>query len=172
MNKTERSRLAAGVIFILVGAVFLAAQLFPGLFASIGIIISWPWIIIAVGAGLLILGLAMGTPEMAIPACIVAGIGGLLYYQNLSGNWLSWAYAWTLIPGFAGCGMIISALIGGKGRQEISNGLRAILSSLVMFVIFGSFFGAFAFLGAYWPLLIIAAGVLLLAQALIRTRKS
>ena len=63
---------------------------------------SWPLIVVAVGAGLLVLGLLVGAPEMAIPAVIVGGIGGILYYQNLSGNWASWSYLWTLIPGFSG----------------------------------------------------------------------
>lgn len=169
MNKTERSRLAAGIIFILVGAAFLAAQLMPGLFSTISIIFGWPWIIIGVGAALFIFGLAIGVPEMAVPACITAGIGCLLYWQNLTGNWGSWAYAWTLIPGFVGIGTVVSALIGGK-RSEISDGLRTILVSLVLFIFFGSFLGAFTFLGAYWPLLIVAAGVILLLQGLIRGR--
>jgi hypothetical protein len=34
----------------------------------------------------------------------------------------------------------------------------------VMFTIFGSFLGGFAFLGPYWPLILVAAGLLLLLQ--------
>jgi len=37
-----------------------------------------------------------------------------------------------------------------------------------MFVIFGAFFGAFKMLGDYWPLLLVAAGVLLALRSLIK----
>ena len=37
-----------------------------------------------------------------------------------------------------------------------------------MFVIFGAFFGAFKMLGNYWPLLLVAAGVLLGIRSLIK----
>ena len=133
---------------------------------------AWPLIIVGVGALILIIGLLSGAPEAAIGACVVAGIGGILYYQNLSGNWVSWAYAWTLIPGFSGVGMVISGILGGRVTHSISNGLNQIIASAILFLIFGSIFGrmfgGFAFLGSYWPLLLVAAGLLIIVRALLR----
>jgi uncharacterized integral membrane protein len=168
MDRTKRSTLAVGILLVLVGAYFIVANLVPAFNAWLNITMSWPLIIIAVGAGLLVLGLLVGAPEMAIPAVIVAGIGGILYYQNLSGNWGSWSYLWTLIPGFSGVGMLLANILGAKGEHNLRSALDTIGTSIVMFVIFGAFFGAFKMLGDYWPLLLVAAGVLLGIRSFIK----
>ena len=165
MNETQRPRLAVGLILILLGIWLLAIRLIPGFAESLGSLFGWPMIIVAVGALLLFLGFVTGAPEMAIPASIVAGTGLLLSYQNASGNWVSWSYAWTLFPGFVGVGMIFARLLGSRhGDHNIRHGLNLILISLVMYAVFGSFFGGFAFLGPYWPLILVAAGLVLLLQ--------
>jgi hypothetical protein len=107
---------------------------------------------------------------MAVPACIVGGIGGLLYYQNASGNWDSWAYAWALIPGFVGVGVILSGLLAGRGRQALIEGGGTVLVSLVLFAVFGSFLGGGDFPPLVWPILLIGAGVLLLLRTLLPSR--
>jgi hypothetical protein len=164
MDVQRRSNLALGVVLIVLGGIFLATQLIPGL----GLILSWPWIVIGVGAVLLLIGLLVGSPDMAVPACIVAGIGGILYYQNLTGDWTSWSYMWALIPAFVGVGILVAALIGGRSRYAIREGLRTMLVGVVLFLVFGSFFGAFSWLGAYWPLLLVGAGVLILVEGLFK----
>jgi hypothetical protein len=164
MNR--RSSLAAGLVLILLGVCFLVIQLVPGLEAWF----SWPLIIVGVGVLLLVIGVLMGVPAMAVPACIVGGIGGLLYWQNATGNWESWAYAWTLIPGFVGLGIVLSGLLGGETRQAMRGGGWLILISLVMFTAFGSLFGALGLAGDYWPVLLIALGVLVLIRSLFRSR--
>jgi hypothetical protein len=108
---------------------------------------------------------------MAVPACIVAGIGGLLYWQNLTGNWDSWSYAWALIPGFVGVGIILAGLMGeGRLRDAIDGGGTLILISAVMFAIFGSFLGGLELLGDWWPLLLILVGLLVLVRSFFRKR--
>jgi hypothetical protein len=166
MDSQRRSSLAGGLVLVLLGALFLAVQWVPGL----QLWFSWPLIIIGIGVLLLIVGLLTGVPAMAMPACIVGGIGGLLYWQNATGNWESWAYAWTLIPGFVGVGMVLSGLLGGDTRQTIRGGGWLILISLVLFAVFASFFGALGLVGSYWPVLLIVLGLLLLAQSLFRSR--
>jgi hypothetical protein len=168
MDRTKRSTLAVGILLVLVGAYFIVANLVPAFNDWMNVTMSWPLIIIAVGVGLLVLGLLVGAPEMAIPAVIVGGIGGILYYQNLSGNWGSWSYMWALIPGFSGLGMLLGKMLGARGEHTVRAALDTIGTSLVMFVIFGAFFGAFKMLGDYWPLLLVAAGVLLGIRSLIR----
>jgi len=166
MDSQRRSSVAGGLVLILLGALFLAVQWVPGL----QLWFSWPLIIIGIGVLLLIVGLLTGVPAMAMPACIVGGIGGLLYWQNATGNWESWAYAWTLIPGFVGVGMVLSGLLGGDTRQMVSGGGWLILISLVLFAVFASFFGAMGLVGRYWPVLLIGLGLLVLAQSLFRSR--
>jgi hypothetical protein len=166
MDSQRRSSLAGGLVLILLGALFLAVQWVPGL----QLWFSWPLIIIGIGVLLLIVGLLTGVPAMAMPACIVGGIGGLLYWQNATGNWESWAYAWTLIPGFVGVGMVLSGLLGGDTRQTVRGGGWLILISLVLFAVFASFFGALGLVGSYWPVLLIVLGLLVLAQSLFRSR--
>lgn len=171
MNRTQRSSLAVGVILVLVGLYFMLANVVPEFNQWLNITYSWPTIILAVGAGLLVLGLIVGAPDMAVPAVIVAGIGGILYFQNVTGMWGSWAYMWTLIPGFSGIGMILAHILGARDRYSIGSALDTVGTSLVLFIIFGAFFGAFKALGDYWPLLLVAAGVLIGLRTLLRPRK-
>jgi hypothetical protein len=164
MNVQRRSSLALGIVLIVLGGLFLLSRLLPGL----ELVFGWPWIVIGVGAMLLVIGLLVGAPDMAVPACIVGGIGGILYYQNLTGDWTSWSYMWALIPAFVGVGILVSALLGGRSRSTVREGIRTLLVGIVLFLVFGSFFGAFTWLGAYWPLLLVGAGILILIEGIFK----
>ena len=170
MNRENRSRLFAGLLLILVGAWFLIARFVPQWRAWLDIELSWPLIVVCVGAGLLVLGLLVNAPGMAVPACIVAGIGGLLYWQNATGNWESWSYAWALIPGFVGVGVILNGLLEGKFRIALWEGIRLILISLVLFMIFASFLGGVNWFGNYWPILVILLGLWLMIRPLLKRK--
>jgi hypothetical protein len=187
MDRKTRSNVAVGAVLILIGILFLVGQLVPGLWAWVGPF-SWPLIIVGVGVLLLVtctersrsIGLLVGEPGMAVPACIVGGIGGLLYWQNTTGNWASWAYAWTLIPGFVGIGVMLAGLLGDKPRQSdslrqnLAGGAWLVLISVILFVIFASFLGGPAVLGQYWrywPVLLILLGLLLLGRFFVRPRQ-
>lgn len=148
MLKRNRTQLVLGILLIIVAGWLIATRINPALGDLIHLPpFDWPmWVVIA-GAALLVLGLLVGAPDMAIPACIVAGIGGILYYQNSSGNWGSWAYAWTLIPGFAGIGEILAGLLGDDMRHNLRQGLNGLLVSVVLFVIFSGIFGAWGSFG-------------------------
>jgi len=163
MKREHRGGLAAGLVLILLGMLFLVVQIVPELQASITF--SWPLIIVGVGVVLLILAALARTPGLTVPACVVGGVGAILTWQNSTGNWDSWAYAWTLIPGFVGLGVILNGLLGGEDiRQAVSAGFWSILISLGLFVIFGSLFGALEIKGRYWPLLLIALGLLVFVK--------
>jgi hypothetical protein len=170
MNKRRRTGLVGGTLLILLGLWFLLVQFVPEFEGLLNIEFSWPLFVIGVGVVLLILGLVTGEPGMAVPACIVGGIGLLLYYQNMTGNWASWAYAWTLIPGFAGVGAILAGLLGDKPKQSVKDGVNLILISAVMFVVFSSFLGGQNLLGPYWPVLLILLGLWFLIQPLFRRK--
>ncbi len=168
MNQQKRSGMVLGLFLVLLGLFFLASELVPDIRQWTRFIFTWPISLVAVGAGLLLLGLITGNPGMAIPASILGGLGAIFYWQTLSHNWTSWAYIWTLIPGFVGFGIIVASLLGGKGSYSISRGLQLILTSLVLFVVFGAIMGAFTGLGLYWPLLLIAAGIVLFIAGFFR----
>jgi len=175
MNASQRSALGGGLILILIGALLLLGQLVPGIWSWVGEA-SWPLIIVGVGLLLLIIGVLVNAPGMAIPACIVGGIGLLLYWQNRTGNWESWAYAWALIPGFVGIGTIVMGLWERKG-SDVRGGLWLVLISAIMFVIFGAllgglFGGSLGFLGRWWPVLLILIGVLSLVDYFARSRRA
>jgi hypothetical protein len=106
---------------------------------------------------------------MAVPAVIVAGIGSILAYQNATGDWTSWSYVWSLIPGFVGLGVMLAALFGDGGREGFRSGLTLVFISAILFLIFSSIFGANP-LGAWWPVLLIILGIWLLIQPLFRKK--
>jgi hypothetical protein len=171
MDTRRRSNIAGGLVLILIGGLFLAAQLSPEAFEWFDLETNWPLIVIGVGLLMLLIGLVSGEPGMAVPACIIGGIGGLLYWQHTTDNWDSWSYVWTLIPGFVGAGIILSGLLSGQLRTAIREGSGAVLVSLVLFAIFGSFLGSQDFAGPVLPILLIVCGVLFLIQTLFQPRQ-
>jgi hypothetical protein len=162
MDTERRSTTALGLVLLLVGGWFLASQFFPQLEDLIPLEYQWPWWVIGVGLLFLIMAVVLRAPGMLVPASIIAGIGAILYYQNSTGDWDSWAYAWALIPGFAGVGVILMGLFEGRFLHGLKEGLGAILFSLFMFGIFGAFLGGPAILSQLWPILLIGAGLWIL----------
>jgi hypothetical protein len=154
----KRSSIVGGVILILAGGILLLLQMFPALADVLDLSEQWPLIIVGVGL-LFLVGAVLAAPPLAVPGAIIAGIGAILYYQNLTGDWASWAYAWTLIPGMVGLGLILSSLFAGNWRDGLPAGGRLLLISLLLFVVFGLLFGSFGQLGRYWPVLLILAGL-------------
>lgn len=175
MSRQQRKTIASGIMLILIGAIFIAVQVFPGLKATVSMEFTWPMIILLVALGLLVLGALIGEGDMFIPASVVAGIGGILYFQNAGMlTWGSWAFLWTLIPGFAGIGELLAGLVKWK-KSDILDGLRTILTSAVMFLVFGSLLGenfGFVPFKEYLPYLLIALGVFLFIRALLYRDKA
>src|SRR5574341_1612109 len=118
MSRQSRTQLVLGVLLILLGVWFVAVRQVPALKTWMDVQFVWPFYVIGAGALILFIGLLTGAPAMAIPASIVAGIGGILYYQNRSNDWESWSFLWTLIPGFVGVGTIIVGLLGEDTRAR------------------------------------------------------
>ncbi|HEX9616190.1 MAG TPA: hypothetical protein VGA03_02150 [Anaerolineales bacterium] len=164
-----RSSLASAFVLIAIGAWFLSVELFPQVKTFAYGRETWPLPIIGIGVLLVSIGLITWVPGLFIPAAIVSGIGGLLYWQNATGNWESWAYAWALIPGFVGVGMLLSGLLGRERRTVTAAGWM-IFISIMLFAIFGSFLGGLGLFSQYWPVLVILLGVMLLAKGLFRWR--
>ncbi|MCP5096520.1 MAG: hypothetical protein GY943_13285 [Chloroflexi bacterium] len=157
----KRSSISAGLIMILIGGIFLIANLFPDLIEGIDLANKWPFIVVAIGL-LLLVGALLGNPSLAIQGSITTGIGFILYYQNLTGNWASWAYVWALIPGFAGIGTILMNVLDKRKRTVFKDGFKLIGISLVLFLIFGAFFNGLGNIGQLWPVFLIGAGAWML----------
>ncbi len=166
---------AVGVVLVVVGLFYLLVQLFAIDLSSFG----WPLYIIIPGLTLLVVGFfSLGTGA-AIPGGILTMVGLVLAYQNSTGNWGSWAYAWALVaPGGVGLGLFL------QGLRERNTGLIkqgrnlmfiAALIFMVGFVLFESIFNISGIndqpvVKAALPALFIVIGVLLLARSIQNSR--
>ena len=106
------SALIGGTALIAVGILSLLGQVFSG-YHFWGMI--WPFLIIGVG-GLFYIGMFAGGKSvsgLAVPATIITTIGLILFYQNITHNWESWSYAWTIILIGVGLGIYIMGAYGG-----------------------------------------------------------
>jgi len=174
MQRKNRTQLVLGLVLILVAGWLIATRINPSLANLIHLSFEWPMWVMLAGAALLAIGLLVGAPDMAVPASIVAGIGGILYYQNATGNWASWSYMWTLIPGFVGIGQILSGVIGGNFMSNLREGLRLLLICAILFTIFATFFNAWTIFGpfsAYVPIvLLFLLGIWLIVRGIMRRK--
>jgi hypothetical protein len=174
MEKKNRTQLVLGLLLILVAGWLIATRIEPDLANILHLTFDWPMWVIFAGAALLVIGLLVGASDMAIPASIVAGIGGILYYQNATGNWASWSYLWTLIPGFVGIGKILSGIIGGDFMACLREGLGLLLTCAILFTIFATIFNAWTIFGsfsAYVPIaLLFVVGIWFIVRGVIRRK--
>jgi len=171
MARQNRSQLALGLILVLLGVWFFAVRQMPALKAWTEIQFQWPFYVIGAGVLILFIGLLTGAPAMAIPACIVAGIGGILYYQQQSSDWESWSFLWTLIPGFVGAGTILTAVLGEDTRHNLGHGINLIVISTVLFLLFAAVFQRLNIMGSYGPaVLLILLGLYVMGRGILRSR--
>ena len=170
MNKQGRTQLALGVILILLGAWFLLDKTMPAFHSLFAKYTEWPMNMLLIGGAIFIIGLVLGQPGLSVPAAIVAGIGGIFYYQEVTHSPDSWSYMWTLIPGFVGVGTILQGLLGDNTGHNIRRGLNTIVVSAILFLVFSAYFGDWKLLGNYGaPILLILLGVYVLGRGLYRS---
>jgi hypothetical protein len=120
--------------------------------------------IVGVGLLFLVLGVFLRAPGLAVPASIIGGMGAIFYYQNQSGDWGSWAYMWTLIPGFVGIGVMLAHVLQGRIWEGLREGVSLLVFSLFMFGLFSGFLGGPANFARLWPLFLIGSGVWMLLK--------
>jgi hypothetical protein len=171
MRRGNRVSLVFGILLILAGIGFFIFYNNPQLQGQIEAIWAWPLSFVVLGGFLFLLGLILGEPGMGIPAVIVSGLGGILYYQVQTGDWVSWLYMWALIPGFVGIGIILASIFEGRWSY-IWRGLDLVLISAVLYMIFSSLFGGLKFFGPYGPaILMISLGIYVLIRGAVSSRK-
>jgi hypothetical protein len=172
MNRQGRTQLALGVILVLLGVWFFLDRSMPSFHAIFQQYTQWPNFMFLIGAGILIIGLVLGAPGMAVPAAIVAGLGGIFYYNETRHDYASWSYMWTLIPGFVGVGSILAGLLGDNLAHNVRRGLNLMVISAVLFLVFSSFLGGWQLLGNYGPAaLLILLGLWVLGSGLYRSMR-
>jgi hypothetical protein len=175
MERRNRTQLVLGLLLILVAGWLIAVRIRPELGNLLHMPpFDWPMWVVLAGVMLLVFGLLVGAPGLAVPACIVAGIGCILYYQNATGNWTSWSYMWTLIPGLAGVGEILAGVLGQDFKHSLRSGLNGVFASVVLFAIFGTLFNAWTIFGpysTYVPIaLLFVGGIWLIVRGLLRRK--
>jgi hypothetical protein len=171
------SGIALGVVLVVVGLFYLIVQLAGIDLSSFG----WPLFVIIPGLTLLIVGFVSLGTGAAIPGGILTMVGLVLAYQNSTGNWSSWAYAWALVaPGGVGLGLFL------QGLRERNNGLIkqgrslmfiAALIFMIGFVFFESILnlsgmGDTPVVKAALPALFIVIGIMLLARSIRNSRRA
>jgi hypothetical protein len=136
--KRNSGMLVAGAVLIAIGLLSLFGQVFRGFsFWSY----LWPFIIVGFG-GLFFVGMFAGGKSMAglaIPGTIISGLGLMMFLQNITDHWESWAYSWTVILVLVGLGIFIAGLYAGDEHRRQA-GMRLMKVGAILFIIFGGFF--------------------------------
>ena len=168
MSHSTGGRQATAIILIGLGVLFLLGQFFN--FSLLGLL--WPLFIVLPGVAFLYAAFTGDRDKagLIIPGAMVTGTGAILFYQNLTGHWESWAYVWALYPVFLGLALVF---IGRRTSNEgtIRTGDGFVKWGLIAFVALWALFELFIFGGNKWmvttllPLVLIAAGAFMLLRS-------
>jgi hypothetical protein len=168
------SGVTGGAILVTLGTLFLAQKYFSFDTGNYG----WPIFIIGPGllffAAMLVGGRGLGS--LAIPGSIITTIGLMLFLQNLTGRYETWAYSWALIPTAVGVGLQIAGHRDGIAAM-VREGQRLMQIGLMLFLVFGASFELFIFhssaLAPYiFPAALILGGAALVVRNTARTRRT
>ena len=179
---TDRSRaLILGGVLIAIGLVAFAMQ-------QTGIDVTdwlggsgWTLFILVPGVALLLAAIvAEDGPAQGLTTAgaIVTTVGGLLLYQDQTGNYESWAYAWALIPMAVGASLIVHGL--RVGRPDLVGVGARMVAILGVVLVAGAWYFESIFrtgrvpfdLGDAWPLAIVGVGVIVLLYSLLKPART
>ncbi|MFN8561661.1 MAG: hypothetical protein U0703_08595 [Anaerolineae bacterium] len=144
----QNGRNTLGAVFLIgLGVLFLVVQtLGINLWAAVGF--SWPVFILIPGVVFLALALA-GDRRMSgfiFPGAFITGTGAILWFQNATDNWQSWAYIWTLYPVFLGLALMFNGQRTGK-EKEVRTGRGFVTFGVIAFLVGAAFFELLIFQG-------------------------
>ncbi len=169
------STIAVGLVLVLGGAALLAGQML-----GIGVDdVGWPFLVIAIGAVLLVVGIVSGDRGMIIAGTVVTTVGLVLLYQDQTGRWETWAYGWALVgPAASGLGLALWGIRSGDA-SDVRNGTWGLLGGLALFGIGFLFFEGVVGIGgdrlafAEWllPAAIIGIGLVVLVRGIFERRQ-
>jgi hypothetical protein len=169
-HSTDNAAIVFGLVLVLTGLVFLAAQLVPLNLDKY----SWPLFVIVPGVAMAAAGIAWKQASgLVIAGSIVTAVGLVLAVQNMFALWASWSYAWALVaPGAVGVGIAIQGLVRDD-RQQVQRGISTMAVGLALFAAFGGFFEGVPHVdnidlgplgNVILPLVLIAIGIVVLAM--------
>ena len=166
-QQSNQINFVLGGFLIVLGAFFLLGQLFGFRLGHY----LWPFYIIAPGVLLFIFALSAGGDSGGVLAAIgsvVTMTGLLLFFQNMTDTFQSWAYGWALVgPTAIGLGLMVYGTL--KDQEKMArDGKRLATIGIVIFLVGAVFFeliiGISGFgigrLGRFaWPILLIGLGI-------------
>jgi hypothetical protein len=165
--------LVLGAILVIVGLLLFAGQMVGVELGGLG----WPLWVVGAGIAILLLGLlAVPEPPIVVIGTIVTTVGLVLLYQDTTGHWESWAYAWALVgPAASGLGMALWGMRRGDAGA-VRGGIWGLLGGLAFFAVGFLFFeGVIGLSGdrlpiADWvlPAAVIGIGVVILLRGLLQ----
>ncbi|RIE16323.1 hypothetical protein [Candidatus Cryosericum septentrionale] len=175
----ERNTRTLGLLLLAVGAWILVARF---IHIDLGAWL-WPFWIIVPGGLIMALGFRdtqRSSKGLVTFGSIVAVTGIILFVQDITGQWQSWAYAWALLfPGSIGLGQYLWGKRAGD-VTEVQRGEKTMQTAFVLFVAFGLFFEVVLGLGGFHlgtasrivvPVLLIAGGAALYIMSMNGGRK-
>jgi len=167
-RKISAAEFVIGLGLIGLGGLLLLGQIFRVDFWNL----VWPFFVLLPGLVFLALMLLGGKnlAPFAIPGSIITSTGLVLFYQNLTGHWESWAYVWALIaPTSVGVGLWLAGTRADNPSLRESGGIVAKIG-LVIFTVCGLFFEVILGIGGsplsdiFWPVMLILFGIYVLVR--------
>lgn len=167
-KRISAGELVVGLGLIGLGGLFILGQIFSVDFWNL----IWPIFVMLPGLvffAVMLIG-SRNLAPFAIPGSIITTTGLVLFYQNVTGHWESWAYIWALIaPTSVGVGLWLA------GTRSENPSLREAGSTvtkigLAIFTVSGLFFevilgiGDTALSDVFWPILLILIGVYIIVR--------
>ncbi|MCS7001670.1 MAG: hypothetical protein NZ518_02360 [Dehalococcoidia bacterium] len=137
-SASYRATIALGVALIGLGVAALVLQIVQ---VTLPLRMLWPLLFTLTGVLLLaaMVGGGRAAGPLAIPGSILSVLGMVLFVQNATGLWATWAWAWAFVPLATGVGM----LIGGwwSGIDELrQDGVGPIMVGVIGLVVGFAFF--------------------------------
>jgi hypothetical protein len=173
-SSVDRGSLLLGATLLVIGSVWILGQILHISLAGY----LWPLTIILPGVLVFISALntdSAGGDALAVIGSILTSVGLLLFVQQLTHTWASWAYAWALIaPTSIGIGQVIYGKIK-KHESLVSTGLQMAKVGLWIFSIGFVFFELIIGLNGFGisrfglpvlPVVLIGIGALILIRAI------
>ncbi len=168
MNESNRGTMIAGLVLVVLGGVFFALNLIPGIDAAK----TWPLILVVTGIGFCLPAFIWYKSRetlagLFIPGCIFLVLGGIFLFNTLTGIWEIWAIAWMLIPASVGLGLIVSADVGKWDKSVKQVGGWLLVVSMSLFALFAAMFSNIVIksIGAG---ILVATGLIMLIRSFIK----
>jgi hypothetical protein len=176
--------LILGIALIILGIFFFFGQALNQVFNIRISGFTWPFTVILPGVLLYIAAFLTEVRAgrgLAVAGSVITAVGVLLFFQNVTGLWATWAYAWALVaPTAPGLGLALFGVLRSQSGL-VREGLKIAAIGAIIFAVGATFFELligisgfdfFGLRGFCFPLVLIAAGLLFIVLNMRPRRKS